>query len=260
MNAPDPPHSGASAPAVRTRPYGTSAAAEAPTRLILFDIDGTLVECGPQVRPLFAAALVEVYGRTGDLDRYDFAGKTDPRIVRDLLAGAGLTEAEVVAGLPRMRELYLARLEAGLLRRGMRLLPGVRELLGRLARRAGLTVGLLTGNWEPGARTKLARFDLNRFFAFGAFGCDAVDRSDLPPVALQRAALVAGERFLPEETLIVGDSVHDVRCARAHGIPCLAVATGRTPASALAAAGADWVVADLHAAAAVLPVLGPPPS
>jgi len=225
-------------------------------KLVLFDIDGTLVDCGPQVRPLFASALVEVFGTAGDVDGYDFAGRTDPRIVLDLVTAAGVPEPEAREKLPRMRELYLERLSRALDRRGMRLLPGVEEVLERLAAREDVVLALLTGNWEPGARAKLSRFDLNRFFGFGAFGCDGVDRSDLPPVALGRAERVVGRRFQPEETLIVGDSVHDVSCARAHGIPCLAVATGRTPSAALHEAGADWVVPDLHAAAGSVPWLG----
>lgn len=219
-------------------------------RLVLFDIDGTLVDCGPQVRPLFASALIEVFGSTGDLDGYDFAGKTDPRIVLDLLTGDGFTRAEVLAELPRVRALYLERLEGALERDRMRVLPGVEELLAELAARDDVVLGLLTGNWERGARTKLSRFDLNRFFPFGAFGCDGIERAELPPVALERAERAAGRRFRPEETLIVGDSLHDVSCARAHGIPALAVATGRTPAAALTSAGADWVVPDLAACAA----------
>ena len=215
-------------------------------KLILFDIDGTLLSCGPQVRPLFASALEEVFGTAGDVDAYDFAGMTDSRIVIDLLTGAGVAEDDVRAGLPRMRDLYLERLERSLERHGMQLLPAVEELLGRLAARDDVVLALLTGNWERGARTKLSRFDLNRFFRFGAFGCDGIDRSDLPPVALERAERIAGRRFLPAETLIVGDSVHDVSCARAHGIPVLAVATGRTRPEALRAAGADWLVPDLR--------------
>ena len=225
-------------------------------KLVLFDIDGTLLDCGPQVRPLFASALVEVFGTAGDVDGYDFAGRTDPRIVLDLVTAAGVPEPEAREKLPRMRELYLDRLSRALDRRGMRLLPGVEEMLERLAAREDVVLALLTGNWEPGARAKLSRFDLNRFFGFGAFGCDGVDRSDLPPVALGRAERVVGRRFQPEETLIVGDSIHDVSCARAHGIPCLAVATGRTPAAALHEAGADWVVPDLHAAAGSVAWLG----
>jgi phosphoglycolate phosphatase-like HAD superfamily hydrolase len=225
-------------------------------RLILFDVDGTLVECGRQVRPLFGEVLVEVFGTTGDIDGYDFAGKVDPQIVLDLMAGAGLERPAVEAELPRFRALYLERLDRCLARGGIRLLPAVGELLERLAGRSGdAALGLLTGNWEPGARTKLAPFDLNRFFPFGAYGCDAVERSALPPVALARAARATGRRFAPEETLIVGDSVHDIRCARAHGIRCLAVATGRTPAAVLAAAGPDWLVPDLGAAGGCDPLL-----
>lgn len=227
-------------------------------KLVLFDIDGTLLHCGPQVRPLFAGALVEVFGTAGDLDAYDFSGRTDPRIVLDLLTGAGLAEEEVMAALPRVRALYLERLEGALDPKGMSLLPGVPELLEGLASRGDVVLALLTGNWEPGARIKLSRFDLNRFFGFGAFGCDAVDRSDLPPVALDRAERAVGRRFRPEETLIIGDSLHDVSCARANGIPALAVATGRTSADALREAGADWVVADLREGAGVVGWLGGP--
>jgi len=127
----------------------------------------------------------------------------------------------------------------------MELLPGVLELLESLADRPDVTLGLLTGNWEAGARIKLSRFGLNRFFPFGAFGSDATDRDDLPPVALERAAEHTGQAFRPEEALIIGDSVHDVGCARAHGIPVLAVATGRTAAKELQRAGAVQVVTDL---------------
>lgn len=217
-------------------------------RLVLFDIDGTLLHCGPQVRPLFKEALIEVYGTAGDCDRYSFSGRTDPRIVLDLVTGEGVPEEEARLRLPRVREVYLEKLERRLDRRGMRLLPGVVELLERLAERSDLALGLLTGNWEPGARSKLSRFDLNRFFPFGAFGCDAVDRDDLPPVALDRAEHRTGRRFAPGETLIIGDTPHDIACGRAHGIPVLAVATGRTPADELREAGADWVVPDLTSA------------
>ncbi|HWM89924.1 MAG TPA: HAD family hydrolase [Thermoanaerobaculia bacterium] len=214
-------------------------------RLILFDIDGTLLECGPQVRPLFAEAAAEVFGRNINIDRYDLAGRTDPRITLDLLTEAGLTEEEVRARLPEMRAMYAGKLEKALDRQHMRLLPGVAEALETLGRRKDVVLGLVTGNWEPGARTKLSRFDLNRYFDFGAFGCDGVDRTDLPPVALERAEQRMGRRFRPEETLIVGDTLHDVACARAHGIPVLAVATGRTTAETLREGGADRVVADL---------------
>jgi phosphoglycolate phosphatase len=224
-------------------------------RLLLFDIDGTLVNCGAQIRPLFAGALREVYGTAGDCDTYSFVGRTDPEIVLELMTAAGVAAEEVAARLPRMRDLYLGRLAAALDRDAMCLLPGVAKILSGLANRRDLALALLTGNWEGGARAKLAPFDLNRFFAFGAFGGDAGRRSDLLPIALTRAEQSLGKLFQPAETLIIGDSIHDVACGHDHGIAVLAVATGRTPAAALRAAGADWVVPDLFAAREVHPWL-----
>ena len=86
--------------------------------LVLFDIDGTLVDCGPQVRPLFASRWMEVFGTAGDVDAYDFAGRTDPRIVLDLVTGAGIPEPEARRSLPRMRALYAGRLDRALDRAG----------------------------------------------------------------------------------------------------------------------------------------------
>jgi len=214
-------------------------------RLILFDIDGTLLDCGPQVRQILGATLEEVYGRTGSVDWFDFAGRTDPGIVLDVLKDAGLDEQDILARISEVKAKYAVSLEERLDAGRMRLLPGVSEHLEALAQRDDVVLGLVTGNWEPGARTKLSRFDLNRFFDFGAFGCDAVNRCDLPPLAMERAERITGRRFRPEEALIVGDTLHDINCARANGIPVLAVATGRTTAETLREGGADRVVADL---------------
>ena len=216
-----------------------------PVRLILFDIDGTLLACGPQVRPIFASALVDVFGTTGDLDGFDFSGKTDPSIVLELMTGAGLTEKAIWEGLPRMREIYCRRLERGLSVDGMRLLPGVRELLDTLAGGEGATLGILTGNWHDGAQTKLSRYELGTYFDFGAFGDDGVARKDLVPVALDRARRATGRAFHAQETLVVGDSVRDVDCALANDAQILAVATGFTSVERLAGAGARWVARDL---------------
>lgn len=226
-------------------------------RLVLLDIDGTLLDCGRQSRPFFAEALRDAFGVTGDVDTYDFAGRTDPGIAIGLLTAAGVPREEVIAALPRIRESYLARLDAGLDPAGMRLLPGVRPLLERLSARDDVLLGLLTGNWEAGAKIKLSRLGLDGFFRFGAYGSDGIEREELPPVALARAGRLAGRPFAPEEALIVGDSRFDVACARAHGIPSLAVATGHTPAEALREAGADWVVADLVAAGEVVDLFAP---
>jgi phosphoglycolate phosphatase len=223
-----------------------------PPRLILFDIDGTLLDCGAQTRPLFGAALLETFGTCEGIDAYNMSGRTDPQIVRDVLRSAGLEDSMILGGMAAMRDLYLGRLESALDRTRMNLCPGVEPLLERLSGGRGPTLALLTGNWERGAQIKLGRFNLNRYFAFGAFGSDGIERGELPPIALERAAGHLGERLAPEDALIIGDSIHDVACAKDHGIPVLGVATGKTPAAELEAAGADWVAADLEEAARTL--------
>lgn len=218
-----------------------------PQRLVLFDIDATLIYCGPQVRPFFATALTEAFGTAGDMVGYSFAGKTDPQIVLELMSAAGIERSVILERIPRVREHYLENLAAGLDPGEMQLLPGVVDLLRSLSARGDVAVGLLTGNWEPGGRIKLGRYGLNEFFAFGAFGDDQFDRMNLPQVAFDRAAATTGRRFLPTETLLVADSLLDVACARHSGIPILAVATGMATVDDLVGAGADTVIPDLTA-------------
>lgn len=222
-------------------------------RLVLFDIDGTLLDCNGRTRAPLTEALEEVFGEAGPIASYDFAGRTDDGIVRDLLAG--LPPARVAAGIPRVRESFVAKLERTLDRGAMRLLPAVEETLTGLAAADGVTVGLLTGNWEAGARVKLSRFALNRFFGFGAFGDEQPERHTLPPLALARAAEWAGRRFRAEETIIVGDTERDVECAHAHGIAALGVATGSRSAAQLESAGADWVCHNLGSADTLLALM-----
>lgn len=224
-------------------------------RLVLFDIDGTLLQCGRQVGGIFCGALRDVFGGHGPLEGFSFAGKTDPMIVLELLRDLGLEEPAIRERLPEVRDLYLARLEQGLQREKMTLLPGVVEMLDPLRRCPERIVGLLTGNWRGGAEIKLGRFGLNEYFELGAFGEDAADRRGLVPVALERATAQHGISFDPADVLIVGDTELDVDCARHAGVRCVAVATGFTSAERLRAAGADWVFADLREAAAALPEL-----
>lgn len=222
-------------------------------RLVLFDIDGTLLHCGKQVGAMFVAALREVFGEHGDLAGFSFGGKTDPMIVLELVGATGRAESDIRARMPEVRDRYLAKLEEGLDPAKMVVLPGVVELLERLGRREDLLVGLLTGNWSRGAEIKLGRFGLGRYFRMGAFGEDARDRRGLVPVAVQRAETLVRHRFKPTDVVIVGDTELDIDCARQAGACSVAVATGWTSAEVLRAAGADWVFDDLRAAAIQLP-------
>jgi phosphoglycolate phosphatase-like HAD superfamily hydrolase len=214
-------------------------------RLVLFDVDGTLVHAGGQAKPVFARAMEEVFGTAGDVERYDFSGRTDARIVVDLAVGAGIPEAEARAALPRVRALYLERFARAYDPAKARILPGISRLLDHLAARPDVAIGLLTGNWREGARIKLGALGLFDYFPFGSFADDALDRRELPPFALERACAHTGCAIGAADAVIVGDSTLDVDCARAHGIACLAVATGWTPRAALEAEGATWVVDDL---------------
>jgi len=221
-------------------------------RLLLFDVDGTLLSCGSQVRGWIEQALTAAFGRDVPVDGYAFAGKTDDRIFRELAVRAGLAEDAVERGLPEARRRYLEALEGGLRAEEMILLPGVLPLLEALAVRSEIALGLLTGNWEPGARSRLARFDLNRFFEFGAFSEGQTHRPALVPIALERAHSAVGHVFSARDTWIIGDSILDVECAREHGIRCLAVATGQATVEELSAAGADQVCHNLGSYEALL--------
>lgn len=213
--------------------------------LVLFDIDGTLLKCGPQIHDIFASSLVDTFGTAGPISSYSFAGRTDYGIVRDLMSAAGLAEQAIRERLGAFEDLYVERLEARLDGDRMSVLPGVLALLERMAAREDVALGLLTGNFERGAWIKLSRVGLDRYFPFGAFGDGVAERSELPPVALSRARGLLGARPDVSRVLIVGDSVLDVVCARDNGIRCVAVATGFATRRELGEAGADCVVRDL---------------
>lgn len=226
-------------------------------RLVLFDVDGTLVRVDGAGREAFRTALQEVYGETGDVDGFDFAGRTDPAIARGLLEPLGRADGWVDASLSRLWSVYVGCLEEELRRRRDRLvvLPGVPELLARLRSDPRFLCGLLTGNVEAGAWTKLRACGLAEAFDFGAFGSDAERRDDLPAVAMRRAAERHGRRFRPEEVVVIGDTPADIRCARAGGVRAVAVATGPYSADELNRHDPDAVLPDLTDARAVIDAL-----
>lgn len=226
-------------------------------RLVLFDIDGTLVRVDGAGREAIRAALQDVYGVTGEIDGFDFHGRTDPAIVHGLLEPLGRGDDWVEAGLERLWEVYVERLERELERRRGRLtvLPGVPALLERLRSDPGFVCGLLTGNVEAGAWSKLRACGLAEAFAFGAFGSDSPRREALPPFALRRAEARTGVRFEPDAVVVVGDTPADIACARAAGARAVAVATGGYSATELAGRGADVVLASLEDTEAALRAL-----
>ncbi|HVR44320.1 MAG TPA: HAD family hydrolase [Thermoanaerobaculia bacterium] len=207
--------------------------------LVLFDIDGTLVLDDGATREAFAAALHDVFGFDGSLEKFDFSGRTDPQIAHEVLGAHGFESDAIAEGLPSLWFRYVEGLRARLRKERQRVLAGVTPLLERLAATPDVTLALLTGNIEPGARVKLAPWELNRFFPFGAFGSDSKERANLPPIAIERARRHTGRRLSGRSVVIIGDSIWDIRCGVPHGATTIAVASGRTPAADLRAENPD---------------------
>ena len=215
-------------------------------RLILFDIDGTLLTTDGAAARAFRATLVEVFGTSGPPNGYSFAGKTDPQIARDLLRLARLDEEVIDAGLDRVWQRYADVLEREIQGVDPIVFPGVRELVHRLDAEPDAILGLLTGNVRDGARIKLraAGLDFDRFVV-GAFGSDHAARTELPAVAVQRAADRYARRFEGKSVVIIGDTPADVACGEHLGVRTIAVATGSYSEAELRACGPDYVFPSL---------------
>ena len=244
----------------RCPPWSSACAASRPdVRLFLFDVDGTLVTARGAGRAAFGRALQATYGTPGAVDVYDFRGKTDPRIVWDLMRGAGLDDAAITRGLDAFFAAYLEELRRAI-GDGSRVqvMPGVAAVVSALAARDDALVGLLTGNIEAGARLKLAPTGLWPLFSVGAFGSDDMDRRRLPAIARARARVVAGREFPFERVTIIGDTPLDVDCARACGAVAVAVATGQYLQEELAACEPDHIFADFTDVARALAALTGP--
>lgn len=226
-------------------------------KLILFDIDGTLLWTDGAGRRAVGAALRDEIGTTGPIDTYRLDGKTDPLIVRELLELAGHPDPADPRRIAAVCDRYVLRLEEELSQNNQaRLLPGVRELLAALEpheRAGGAMVGLLTGNIERGAVLKLraAGLDPGRF-QVGAYGSDSGVRSELPAIAAARARTLVTREFSGTSIVILGDTPADVECGRPIGARTIGVATGHYDVPALHSAGAAVVLADLADTSAAL--------
>jgi phosphoglycolate phosphatase-like HAD superfamily hydrolase len=224
-------------------------------KLLLFDVDGTLILTGGAGARAMTRAFEEVFHIPAAFDGISMPGRTDPLIVADACARLALASPDPLVA--RFRARYAERLAEEMARPlpGKRVMPGVRELLDRLAGRPGVFLALLTGNYAETARIKLEHFDLWRPFRCGAFGEDAADRNGLVEVAISRAIAHGAPRPRPKDVLVVGDTPLDVACARAAGARAIAVATGGCDAQTLAACGADVVFEDLRESEVFLALL-----
>ena len=219
-------------------------------RLVLFDIDGTLIRSNGAGVKAFGKAFASEFGLDSDItERMKFAGRTDVSLVREMFAQSGLTPSP--AHFQRFFASYVFWLDHLLPACGGHVCPGVREFLAELeAGPQPPLVGLLTGNIRLGAEIKLRHFQLWDTFRMGAFADDAEERDEIAAVARARGGQLLAGPLHGEEIVVIGDTPHDVRCGRAIGARVLAVATGGASPEQLRAHAPDWLVDDLRGVSA----------
>lgn len=223
-------------------------------KVVLFDIDGTILWTDGAGRRAVYRALEEHFGETGP-GQHEFDGKTDRQIVRELMRHAGVADATIDERLDPVIARYVDLLRgelSGPVAMG-HVFPGVRELLDVLESRDDVMLGLLTGNVCEGATAKLGAVGIApERFVVGAFGSDHEDRPALPAIALERARRHLGEDVPGADVVVIGDTPADMRCGQGIGARALGVATGRYSAADLMAYGAAAVFEDLSDTAAVV--------
>ena len=224
--------------------------------LLLFDIDGTLLLSGGAGVRAMTKTFQTLFGVSDAFQGISIGGNTDTFLLSTALARANLPDT--ADSHARFRNAYLPVLaqeiqQPGSGRHG--LMPGVEQLLAALNGHETFHLALLTGNYEPAAQIKLAHFGLAQYFSWGTFGEESADRDDLARIAMTRAR----ERRVPshalERAVVIGDTPHDIACARAAGVRILAVATGFYSVDELSASGADVALPDLTDTACVLEIL-----
>jgi phosphoglycolate phosphatase-like HAD superfamily hydrolase len=231
-------------------------------RLVLWDIDGTLVWWGPIGRGVFDEAILEVVGRDPAGHGVSMGGKTDPQIALEIMGTLALGDGEAAEHLPLVLDALHRRTAAA--EAEFRITggthPGVEEVLARLSATPGVLQTVLTGNVEPNMRVKLGVFGLDRWLDLdvAATGSDSPDRRELVPIAIRRVADRRGISFDPDEVWVVGDTPRDLECAQVVGAHCALVATGRNSGD-LDGLGADVVWHDLSNVDAVVAMLAPQP-
>jgi len=213
-------------------------------KLLLFDIDGTLLSAHGIPKKAMANVLAKRYSNFQYDQLYDFSGRTDQEIIEHLLHYDNRDFSETL--IHEILSEFCIELEKEIMNgQPPEIHPGVNRLLPKLGNIENVFLGLVTGNVSEGARLKLEAVDFQQYFQIGGFGDDSKDRNDLPPVAQNRAEKHFNITFKSDDIWIIGDSIYDISCAQENGFRCLAVSTGKTSKEKLAAANPEFLVDDL---------------
>lgn len=210
-------------------------------KVILFDIDGTMVHTGGAGRRAMEQSFKETFGVVNGLDNIQLGGRTDPQILEEALSNHGLVADNDAKTDFKERYFRILLFQIKENPNKQKVYPGIKGLLEKLSGNDSVRVGLLTGNWKLGATTKLRHFGLDGFFEFGAFADDDIDRNKLLPFALKRCS----PNGSPHQAVVIGDTPKDIMCAKVHGAKALAVATGSYSYVQLKEQDADWTFEDL---------------
>ncbi len=224
--------------------------------LILFDIDGTLLQSHTVTRYGMSIALKEVFRRYGPIDQYSMSGKTDQQIMRELMLLDGISSDEINEKLPQACHFYVNIVCESIAQFDLHPCVGIPELLRTLQEQKHITLGLLTGNLEGIVEAKLSQAGLRKnIFSLGAFGSDAEDRNVLPTIAILRAEKLLQRKIDASSVVLVGDTPRDIACARATGTRVMAVATGNYSAEELEEYHPDYLFENFSNPVPVLEVL-----
>lgn len=195
-------------------------------KAILFDIDGTILNCNSAGKAALIKATLDTFGTIGRMEKIDFQGKTDPLILNESLSLMGFSEKDIEEKSDSLKEKYFLYLQDFIKTHRVTVFPGIKEILMSLSGRDDVIVGLLTGNFTESAKIKLSSHDLNKYFRFGVYGDDAPVRNLLPGKAKERMTELFDLNIDFKDTIIIGDTVYDVRCAKYSGAVSVAVGTG----------------------------------
>jgi phosphoglycolate phosphatase len=214
-------------------------------KLLLFDIDGTLVRTAGAGRKSMERSFKKIYGIENGFENIYMMGRTDPSIFQEALDNHGVQWDEGQAEAFKKEYFDILRVEIEVPRPGKRLCPGISRILSEAEQRPDLVLGLLTGNWKTSAYIKLEHFGMDTFFPFGAFGDDSALREELVPFALKRFQEYSPSILQNEDVYIIGDTPADIHCARPYGARTIAVATGFHSTEELAPENPDYLFENL---------------